>query len=165
MNGVTMRLKIGEVSPEFELPDVNLKMRKLSEFKGNNLVLAFFPGAFTSVCTKELCTIRDSMSNFNRLNAKVLGISVDSPFSLAAFRKQNNITFDLLSDHAREVSRRYGIIHENFANIPSLTVSKRSIFIVDKTGVLKYIWISDNPAIEPNYSEVESELSRLEQSM
>ncbi len=94
-----MVLKVGDVAPNFELPDAKNKVRKLSEFQGSNVVLAFFPGAFTGVCTKEMCSFRDSMSAFNEMKAKVLGISVDTPFSLAKFAEVNNLNFAFLVNY------------------------------------------------------------------
>lgn len=154
--------KVGDKAPEFEAPDQNLKVRKLSDFRGSNLVLAFFPGAFTSVCTKELCTFRDSMANLNKLDAKVLGVSIDQPFSNAKFAKDNNLNFDLISDLSRDMSRNYGGLHENFVNIPGLSASKRSVFIVDKNGKIAYAWVSEDPGVEPDYRKVEEELSKIE---
>jgi peroxiredoxin len=156
-----MVLKIGDKAPDFELPDYNLKMRKLSDYLGNKTVLAFFPGAFTSVCTKELCTFRDSLANLNKLNAKVVGISVDPPFSLAAFAKENRLNFDLLSDFNKETSKKYDVLHTNFANIKGLNASKRSIFILDAKGAIKYMWVSEDPGKEPDYKKVEEELSKF----
>lgn len=157
-----MALKVGDKAPEFEAPDQNLKVRKLSDFKGTKLVLVFYPGAFTSVCTTEVCTFRDSMSKLNQLNAKVVGVSVDQPFSNAQFSKENKLNFDLLSDLNREMSKNYGGLHENFVNVPGLVASKRSVFIIDGNGVVKYAWVSDNPGVEPNYDEIEKELSKLD---
>ena len=124
-------------------------------------MLLFFPGAFTGVCTKEMCTFRDSMSKFNNLKAKVVGISVDQPFSLAQFAKENNLNFDLLSDATREVSKKYDSLHHDFVNVPGLTASKRSVFILDQNGIVKYKWISENPGVEPNYAEIEKELAKF----
>lgn len=157
-----MALKVGDKAPEFEAPDQSLKVRKLSDFKGSNVVLAFFPGAFTSVCTKELCTFRDSLANLNKLNAKVLGVSVDQPFSNAQFAKENNLNFDLISDLSRNISRKYGGLHEDFVKIPGLVASKRSVYIIDGNGVVKYAWVTDDPGVEPNYKEIEEELSKIE---
>ncbi len=157
-----MALNVGDKAPDFEAPDQNLKMRKLSDFKGNKLVLAFFPGAFTSVCTKEMCTFRDSMANLNKLNATVLGVSVDQPFSNAKFAKDNNLNFDLLSDLTREMSNKYGGLHQNFVNIPGLVASKRSVFVIDKNGKVTYAWVSEDPGVEPDYKKIEEELSKVE---
>lgn len=154
-------VNVGEKAPDFKLPDKGLKMKSLSDYRGQKVVLAFFPGAFTSVCTKEMCNFRDSMSKFNNLKAKVVGISVDSPFSLAEFAKQNHLDFDLLSDSEKEVSGKYEAIHKDFVNVPGLRVSKRAVFILDSNGTVRYKWVSDNPGVEPDYSEIEKKLSEI----
>ncbi|MCL4453837.1 peroxiredoxin [Ferroplasma sp.] len=150
----------GEMAPDFEALDTGLKGRKLSDYKGNVTVLAFFPGAFTSVCTKEMCTFRDSMANFNKLNAKVVGISVDSPFSLKEFATKNNLQFDLLSDGNREISQKYGVLYQNFLNLNKLTASKRSVFVLDKTGKVVYRWVSEDAGKEPDYKKIEEVVSK-----
>ena len=150
----------GEMAPDFEALDTGLKGRKLSDYKGNLTVLAFFPGAFTSVCTKEMCTFRDSMANFNKLNAKVVGISVDSPFSLKEFATKNNLQFDLLSDGNREISQKYGVLYQNFLNLNKLTASKRSVFVLDKTGKVVYRWVSEDAGKEPDYKKIEEVVSK-----
>ena len=154
-------VELNSKAPDFKLIDSNLKQKTLADYKGNKTVLLFFPGAFTGVCTKEMCTFRDSMSKFNNLKAKVVGISVDQPFSLSQFAKENNLNFDLLSDATREVSKKYDSLHHDFVNVPGLTASKRSVFILDQNGVVKYKWISDNPGVEPNYAEIEKELAKF----
>ena len=117
-------------------------------------MLAFYPGAFTGVCTKELCTFRDAMSNFNNLNAQVVGISVDAPFANKAFATQNNLQFPLLSDYSREVSKEYGGVHEDFAGMKGYSASKRAVFIIDANGTVKYAWVSENPGVEPDYNAI-----------
>ena len=156
-----MAVNVGEKAPAFTLIDADRKPRSLAEFNGKNVVLAFFPGAFTGVCTKELCTLRDAMARFNELNAQVLGISVDSPFANKAFASQNNLQFPLLSDYARSVLKTYGIVHEGFAGLEGYAAAKRSVFIVDKGGVVRYVWVSDNPGVEPNYDEITKALAAL----
>ena len=156
-----MSVNVGEKAPDFEALDTKLKTRKLSEYKGSNVVLAFFPGAFTGVCTKELCSFRDSMANFNKLNGKVVGISVDAPFSQAEFAKVNKLEFDLLSDGDRKISTMYDVLHHDFVGAKGLTASKRSVFILDKDGVVKYKWVSDDPGKEPDYKKIEEELKKL----
>ncbi|WP_393970670.1 peroxiredoxin [Oxyplasma meridianum] len=156
-----MSVDVGVVAPDFEALDTKLKTRKLSDYRGSNVVLAFFPGAFTSVCTKELCSFRDSMANFNKLKAKVVGISVDAPFSLAEFAKVNKLEFDLLSDGDRKISTTYGVLHHDFVGAKGLTASKRSVFILDKNGIVKYKWVSEDPGKEPNYKEIEEEIKKL----
>jgi len=149
-----MSVDVGGKAPDFKLYDTDKKERSLSEFKGKNVVLAFYPGAFTGVCTKEMCNFRDSLSKFNSMNAQVLGISVDSPFSNKAFGEQNKVNFPLLSDYDRQTVKSYGIPLDNFAGMPGYVASKRSVFVVDKSGVVRYKWVSDNPGVEPNYEEV-----------
>ncbi len=156
-----MILKQGDVAPDFELPDSKNKARKLSEFKGKKVVVAFFPGAFTGVCTKEMCAFRDSMSAFNGMDAKVLGISVDTPFALAKFAEVNNLNFDLLSDHGKHVINEYGIVHKNFIGLPKLDVAKRSVFVLDKSGKVAYAWVSEDPGKEPDYAAIKNELAKL----
>ncbi len=156
-----MSVNVGEKAPDFRALDSALKEKKLSDYKGHKTVLAFFPGAFTSVCTKEMCTFRDSMAAFNDLDAKVVGISVDQPFSLAEFAKQNKLNFDLISDADRTISKKFGSLHENFINITGLTASKRSVFVLDKDGVVRYAWVSEDPGKEPDYEAVKKELSKL----
>lgn len=157
-----MSVKVGEKAPDFELPDAERKMRKLSDFYGKKLVLAFFPGAFTSVCTREMCSFRDSLAKFNELKAQVIGISVNDPFSNGGFAERNMLTFPLLSDYNREVIRLYDIELKDFAGLKGYSVAKRSVFVLDKDGVVRYRWISDNPGIEPNYKEIEQALGQLD---
>ena len=156
-----MSVNVGEKAPEFRALDSKLKEKKLSDYKGHKTVLAFFPGAFTSVCTKEMCTFRDSMAAFNELDATVVGLSVDQPFSLAEFAKQNKLEFDLLSDADRTISKAYGALHENFVNVQGLTASKRSVFVLDSEGTVKYAWVSEDPGKEPDYETVKAELAKL----
>ena len=149
-----MALKVGSKAPEFTLFDTNKKSRQLSEFHGKKVVLAFYPGAFTGACTKELCAFRDAMSNFNNLNAQVVGISVDSPFANNAFATQNNLQFPLLSDFTREVCKQYCGVYEDFGGIKGYNASKRAVFIVDANNTVTYAWISENPGVEPDYNAV-----------
>jgi peroxiredoxin len=149
-----MATNVGSKAPEFTLFDTEKKTRSLSEFHGKKTVLAFFPGAFTGVCTKELCTFRDALANFNNLNAQVIGISVDSPFANKAFATQNNLQFPLLSDYTREVSSLYGGVHEDFAGMKAYSAAKRAVFIIDTKGIVAYAWVSENPGVEPDYAAV-----------
>jgi peroxiredoxin len=157
-----MSVSVGQKAPDFSLPDTEKKVRSLSEFKGKKTVLAFFPGAFTGVCTKEMCALRDSMSRLNELNAHVVGISVDSPFANKAFAEKNNLQFPLLSDFTRNTIQRYAGIHEEFAGVKGYTASKRAVFVLDKEGTIKYAWISENPAVEPPYDEVTKVLASFD---
>lgn len=156
-----MAVKTGEKAPDFSLYDTDKKLRSLSEFAGKNLVLIFYPGAFTGVCTKEMCTLRDSLASFNNLNAQVVGISVDSPFANKGFATQNQLAYPLLSDFTKEVSQKYCGLYDSFAGLPGYTAAKRSAFVLDAKGVVRYSWISENPGVEPNYDEIKNALSSL----
>jgi len=156
-----MPLKTGDKAADFTLFDTEKKQRSLKEFAGKNLVLAFFPGAFTGVCTAEMCALRDAMSNFNSMNAQVVGISVDSPLSNKAFATQNSLQFPILSDYTRSVSEGYAGLYNDFSGLPGYTAAKRSVFVIDKTGTIRYSWISDAPGVEPKYDEINAALSAL----
>ena len=154
-----MAINVGTKAPDFKLVDTERKERTLSEFLNKKTILAFYPGAFTGVCTKEFCAFRDAMANLNNMNAQVVGISVDGPFANKAFADANKLTFPLLSDHTREVSKQYSGVHEDFAGMKGYTASTRAVFVLDKSGVVKYSWISDNPGVEPSYDEINKALA------
>lgn len=155
-----MSIQIGQQAPGFTLFDAEKKQRSLSEFKGQKVILAFYPGAFTGVCTKEFCTLRDSISNFQKFHAQVIGISVDSPFANKAFSSQNNLQFPLLSDYSREVSKQYAGVYENFGGLNGYTASKRAVFIIDEEGKVQYSWITENPGVEPEYDAISHALKK-----
>ncbi len=154
-------IQVGEKAPDFTLPDTELKQRGLKEFSNQKIVLAFFVGAFTSVCTKEMCEFRDSMARLTNLKAQVIGISVNDPFSNKAFAEKNKLPFPILSDYKREIIRTYGIESQNFAGLTGYTVAKRSIFVIDEKGIVRYVWVSDIPSVEPNYQEIENVLQQI----
>jgi len=149
-----MAVAVGQPAPAFTLKDTEMKDRSLQEFKGKKVILAFYPAAFTGVCTKEMCTFRDSLAQLSSANAQVLGISTDTPFANKAFGKENGITFPLLSDVSREVINAYDIVFPDLAGIKGLTVAKRAIFVIDGGGVVRYKWTAPEPKVEPNYAEV-----------
>ncbi len=149
---------VNSPAPDFALLDHARNEVTLAGLRGRKVVLAFFPAAFTGVCTKELCTFRDSLANLNDVNATVLGISVDAPFSNAAFASQNDVNFPLLSDYAREVTTAYGVALHDFAGMKGYTAAQRAVFVVDETGSISYKWIEPNPGVEPNYDEVKSDV-------
>jgi peroxiredoxin len=155
------KIKVGDKAPDFSLPDTEMKQRSLKEFMGQKIVLAFFPGAFTSTCTMEMCAFRDSMARLTDLRAQVIGISVNDPFSNKGFAEKNHLPFPVLSDYKREVVRSYGLELPDFAGLKGYTAAKRSIFILDAKGVVRYVWVSDNPAVEPNYAEVQKALEEI----
>ncbi len=154
-----MALNVGDKAPNFTLLDADRKEHSLTQLLGKKTVLAFFPGAFTGVCTKELCTFRDSMANLSSLNAQVVAISVDAPFANKAFADKNALTFPLLSDYTRVVSKQYCGVYEDFAGMKGYAASKRAVIVVDPTGVVKYTWITENPGEEPPYEEVNKVLA------
>lgn len=147
-------VEVGEEIPKVSLFDTDLKKVALAKaVKGRTSVLAFFPGAFTGVCTKELCTLRDSMSSFNSVNANVIAISVDSPFANKAFKEANEINFSVLSDHKRKAVKKFDIALKDFAGMKGYVAAKRSVFVV-KDSKISYKWVSDDPTVEPNYEAV-----------
>jgi glutaredoxin-dependent peroxiredoxin len=156
-----MALKIGDQAPEFTLIDTERKPRSLKEFLGKPAILVFYPGAFTGVCSKEMCNFRDSLASFNALNAQVVGISVDSPFANMGFKEKNALTFPLLSDYSRETSRKFAGTYPSFAGLAGYEAAKRSVFVLDAKGVVRYAWISDDPAVEPPYDEVRKAAAAL----
>jgi len=156
-----MSIRVNENPHDFKLPDQNKVMRSLKDFSGKKTVLAFFPGAFTSVCTREMCAFRDSMGPYLDLGAQVVGISVNDPFTNKAFAEQNALPFLILSDYMRDTVRKYGLFHEDFAGLKGYTAAKRAIIILDENGKVRYMWISDDPNKEPEYDEIVRQLSQL----
>ena len=154
--------KVGEKAPDFKLPDTDMKIRSLNEFQGQKVVLAFFVGAFTSMCTKEMCAFRDSMARLVDLKAQVIGISVNDPFSNKAFAEKNRLPFPILSDVNREVIKTYNLEMPDFSGLKGYSVAKRSIFVLDHKGIVRYAWITEDPAVEPNYEKVEQVLKEIE---
>ncbi|MCA9658693.1 MAG: peroxiredoxin [Myxococcales bacterium] len=152
---------VGSQAPDFSLPNTKREAVSLASLRGNPVVLAFFPAAFTGVCEKELCTFRDSLASFNDVGATVLGIAVDAPFSNAAFAAKNDLNFDVLSDYKREAVRAYDVAHDDFAGMEGYTAAKRSVFVIDGEGVIRYRWVAPNPGVEPNYDEVKAEVAKL----
>jgi peroxiredoxin len=147
-----MAIKIGTHAPHITLFDTERKAVTFPEH-GHVTVLAFFPAAFTSVCTKELCTFRDAIADYQKLHATVYGISIDSPFSLAEFKKQQNLPFSLLSDHKHEAIKAYDVVFSNLANL-GLIVAARSVFVIDTHGHVSWSWVGAEPKDEPKYEDV-----------
>jgi peroxiredoxin len=154
-------VKVGDKAPNFTLHDTDLKLRSLKDYLGSKVVLAFFVSAFTAACTKEMCTFRDSMDRLIDLKAQVIGISVNDPFSNKAFAEKNRLPFPVLSDYNHKVIKTYGVEAPNFGGLKGYTVAKRSIFIIDKNGIVRYVWTTENPAVEPNYEEIEKALQGI----
>lgn len=151
----------GDKAPNFRLLDTELRPRELNEFlgKGRYVVILTFPAAFSPVCTNEMCNIRDRMALLNKANAEVIAISVDSPFTLKAFKDANKLNFTLLSDFNKEMITRYGVIHEDLLGLKG--VAKRAVFILDPNGVVVYKWVSEDPRKEPPYEEILKKLEEL----
>jgi len=148
-----MNIEIGNPAPDFTLYDSAKNRITLSDMKGQNVLLLFFPLAFTSTCTAELCSIRDNISFYNNVNAKVFGISVDSLHTLAKYKADQNLNFTLLSDFNKDVSSLYGSIYEMF-NYNMKGVSKRSAFIIDKEGIIRYAEVLENAGEQPNFKNI-----------
>ncbi len=156
-----MALSIGQTAPEFSLYDETKTERSLSEFHGKNVVLAFYPGAFTGVCDKEMCAFQDALANLNNLNAQVIGISVDMPFTAKVFSERYHLGFPLLSDFNRQVIKKYDILFHDFAHIPGLDTCARTVYLLDGGGVIRYVEVTENPGIEPNYQALMDAIAAL----
>lgn len=155
-----MALQVGQQAPDFTLRDSDKQEVKLSDFKGKNVVLLFFPLAFTSVCTAELCSLRDNMTSYNNANAQVLAVSVDSLFTLDKFKKEQGFNFPLLSDFNKEVSAAYGSLYEVFG-MGMKGVSKRAAFVIDKEGKIRYAEVLEDASKIPDFDAVQNALKSL----
>jgi len=157
-----MPLNVGDKAPDFSLLNSNVEKVSLSDFKGKNVVLLFFPLANTGVCTKEMCTFRDELKSYEELDAQVLGISVDSPFALQMWAEKNGYNFPLLSDFNKEVSASYGALYDVFVpgKLDFKGVAKRSAFVIDKEGNIKYIEVLEDASNEPSYEAIKKTLSK-----
>ena len=145
-------VSVGDTAPDFTLMANDRNMVTLSDSIGNKVVLAFYPAAFTGVCTTEMCTFTNFMNDFDNLEAEVFGISVDSIFSNNEFSKRNSIVFPLLSDVHRDATNSYGV-GIDFV-MPEYKAAQRSVFVINEDGRIGYCWVAENPGIEPNYQEI-----------
>ena len=155
-----MSLAVGTKAPDFKLFNSDKKEVSLTDFKGKNLIMQFFPAAFTGVCTAQMCGSRDSQSLFNDFNASVVGVSVDTPFALAEFKKQNDLNFDLLSDFNKDLIKAYDMVFENFA-LGMKGVAKRGVILIDKDGVIQYTEETANPGVQVNFDALKEALEKL----
>jgi len=155
-----MAIQIGQKAPDFTLHDTDKNKVTLSEQQGKNVVLLFYPLAFTGTCTKELCSVRDNMSFYNNANAQVYGISVDSLFANGKFKEEQNYNFPLLSDFNKEVSTAYDTIYKDFG-FDMKGVSKRSAFVIDKEGVVQYAEVLEDAGQVPNFEAINAKLAEL----
>ncbi len=152
--------EIGDKAPDFALYDYDRKMRSMSEFlsEGRKTIFAFFPGAFTSVCTQEMCTFRDTYGELENLNGSVVGISVDAPFAQKAFAEKNGVKFPLLCDFKREVIGKYGVVWKNLGGVEGYDCANRAVFVVDGSGTVRFKWVADNPGQLPDFEAVKKAL-------
>jgi peroxiredoxin len=155
-----MSIEVGAKAPDFTLPNQDREPVTLSaQLKNGPIVLAFFPAAFSSVCTTEMCTFRDSLSDLNKVNAKVLGVSVDSFFALKAFGDAQKLNFPLLSDFNKTVIRQYGVVNPDMIGLKD--ISKRAVFVIDRSGVVRHREVLDDARNEPDYGKVKQALAGL----
>ena len=154
-----MAADMGSKAPDFTLMNQDRQPVTLSAERGKPVVLAFFPAAFSSVCTKELCTFRDSLAKLNAARAQVYGISVDTFFTLKAFQEAQRLTFPLLSDFNKEVIRQYGVFNEDMIGLKG--IAKRAVFVIDKDGLVRHREVLEDARNEPNYDTVLSAVTAL----
>lgn len=156
-----MTLQVGDKAPQFTLFNTEKKAINSSDFEGKNLLILFFPLAFTGVCTKELCTVRDDIGNYENVTSAVVGISVDSLFVLEKFKADQNIGFPMLSDFNKTVANDFGVLYDEFPAFEMKGVSKRAAFIVDKNGVIQYSEVCPTPGDLPNFEAITAKLKTL----
>ena len=150
-----MVLRLGQRVPEFALPDADQKTRSLTELaRQGPVILAFFPFAFSGVCDKEMCAFRDGFVSLQEAGAQLVGISVDSSYSLKAFAQTYNLQFPLLSDFNKKIAKLYGVLQDPWVGLGYKGVAKRAVMVVDQQKKLRYRWVTDNPSEEPPYTEV-----------
>ncbi len=155
-----MSVTIGKPAPDFKLFNTEKKEISLSDYRGKNLVILFFPLAFTGTCTVELCTIRDSYNDYSSLDAEVIGVSIDSLFVLDKYKQDQNLNFTLLSDFNKTASADYGVLYYEFI-FGMKGVSKRSAFVVDKQGAIQYVEVLEKANEQPNYENIKACLEEL----
>ena len=155
-----MSIAVGAKAPDFTLPNEDREPVSLSaELKKGPVVLAFFPAAFSSVCTTEMCNFRDSAAELNKVGASVLGVSVDTFFALKAWKDANQLNFPLLSDFNKTVIRQYGVVNPDMIGLKD--IAKRSVFVIDKGGVVRHAEVLDDARNEPDYGKVKQALASL----
>lgn len=155
-----MKIKQGQQAPDFSLYDSDKNKITLSDLKGHNVLLLFFPAAFTGTCTKELCSVRDHIGLYDNTDAKVFGISVDMIYSLAKYKEEQKLNFSLLSDFNKEVSEAYGCLYETFS-YGMKGVSKRAAFLIDREGVVRYAEVLEKATDVPNFEAIQKTLRSL----
>ncbi len=159
-----MSLKVGDKAPDFTLPSLTpspeLENISLGNYRGKNVVLLFFPQAFTGVCTSEMCTMSDNFNQYKNMNAEVLGVSVDGTFVQKAFAEKNNITVPLLSDFNKEVIKKYDVFLPEFAH-GMKGVAARAAYVIDKNGVIKYVEVTNSPGDQVNFDGIKNAVAGM----
>ncbi|MDP7373083.1 MAG: peroxiredoxin [Candidatus Poseidoniaceae archaeon] len=145
---------IGQNAPDFTLKNTAKEPISLSNYRGSTVILAFYPGAFTGVCDKEMCAFQDNMAKLNAAEATVIGISVDSPWANAEFARKYNLEFELLSDLDREVVTSYDATFVGLGGIEGYVSANRVVIVIDKAGVIQHRWVAENPGVEPDYDAI-----------
>jgi glutaredoxin-dependent peroxiredoxin len=153
-----MPIKLGDKAPDFTLRNSEKELVTLKQYRGQNVVLLFFPMAFTGVCTKELCSMRDSIADYAKLNAQVLAVSVDSVFTLGKWKEEQQFNFPLLSDFNKTVSKKYDSLYKDFV-FEMKGVSKRSAFVIDPEGTITYAEVLESAGDIPNFDAVKAALA------
>lgn len=155
-----MKAEKGTKAPALELINTDMEKFKVPIGQKNNTLLLFFPFAFSGPCTTELCSVRDSLKDYEGLETQVYGISVDSPFTLKEFKQSQNLNFPLLSDFNKEAARAYGALYEEFA-LGMQGVAKRSAFVIDKKGDIRYAEVLEDAGDVPNFETIQTTLEKL----
>lgn len=145
---------IGQNAPDFTLKNTAKEPISRSNYRGKTVILAFYPGAFTGVCDKEMCAFQDNMAKLNAAEATVIGISVDSPWANAEFARKYNLEFELLSDLDREVVTSYDATFVGLGGIEGYVSANRVVIVIDKAGVIQHRWVAENPGVEPDYDAI-----------
>ncbi|HMR90959.1 MAG TPA: redoxin domain-containing protein [Chitinophagaceae bacterium] len=153
-------ISVGQPAPGFALYNTDKQKTELASLRGKNVLLLFFPQAFTSVCTKELCGVRDNYVLYNDTDAVVLGISVDSVFTLARFKAEQQFNFQLLSDFNKEASTAYGCIYHDWI-LDMKGVSKRAAFLIDREGIVRYAEVLENAGDVPDFQAIHEVLGGM----
>ncbi|MCH8817905.1 MAG: peroxiredoxin [Chloroflexi bacterium] len=151
-----MPLETGTKAPAFSLKDSDRKDVSLSDYAGKTVVLSFYPAAFSGLCDDQACAFRDSLSELNNANAEVLGIAVDNFFVAKEFKTKHNLNFPILVDHTAATARAYDAVLENFAGMDGYTAANRTVYVIDGSGTIRYVWRGENPGIEPDYDAVKA---------
>lgn len=147
----------GSTAPDFSLPSADFdRPVQLSDYRGEKVVLLFFPLAFTGGCTREMCSVSDDLEAYRKLDARVLGISVDAPPSQSAWKREEGIEIPLLSDFRREVIERYDVTSDDPEGLGKL--ARRSAFVIDREGTIRYSWETTDPSVLPDFNEIKSVL-------